>query len=76
MYLNLSITISGQNNERSRLIFESANENIEKWTNFLSDSYSYGIVLGGVIPSFITSFYRYFTSDDGNDAFRLPFFTW
>lgn len=66
----------GQANPTSKRIYDEANEIIEKCTKimyFISVKVSWP---GVVIPIAIYSFYNYFTTDLGFDAFRMPFAEW
>ena len=67
---------TGMENPLCEVIYEKANEKIEKLTEFI---YFAGVKVSPastVIPYSIVSYYFYFTSDLEKDAFSLPFPMW
>ena len=66
----------GMVNPESKLIYENLNEKIEKWSDIF---YVVSVKVSGpgvLIINFIMSYYGYFTTDSGSDAFSLPFLFW
>lgn len=48
----------------------------ENWTKIIHFVYMKVILHVNMIPKAILSFYLYFATDFGNDAFQLPFAVW
>lgn len=76
----LTITIlpnvSGYKNSESKKIYEKINERIEKWTKILYFVWMRGTFPGTMLPNCIISYFLYFATDLGSNAFRLPFPIW
>lgn len=71
-HLKLEIEIS----QASATILEETNEFVEKWTKIGVIATSYVAVPCIVAPKVLISFYVYFMTDSGNDAFDLPVPMW
>lgn len=67
---------TGQTNPTSKRIYDETNEKIEKFTKTIYFVYIRLTIPGVVLPTAIISYFNYFTTDMGNDAFRLPFPDW
>lgn len=67
---------TGMVNAESNLMYVNLNENIEKWSNVFYWVLMKVTAPGILIISFTMSYYLYFTSDLGSDAFCLPYPFW
>lgn len=63
-------------NPQSIRTYEKLNENIEKWTGLFYTVMVQVSVPAVLMPNFIISFYLYFATDFGGDAFSLPIPIW
>lgn len=71
-----SILISGLNDPASAAIYTDVNERIDKLVPIFM-FISVDLTLPPVfLPNFIKSYYLYFFTDSGADAFELPFPNW
>lgn len=60
----------------SRVIYENSNQLVEKWFNIFIRLVMFVTLPGLMFPTFIVSYFKYFTSDLGNDAFEMPYPIW
>ena len=67
---------AGMENPQSKQTYVKLNENIEKWTGVFYFFMVQLSVPAVTMPQFIISFYLYFTTDLGAEAFNLPFVIW
>lgn len=68
--------ILGFKNSSSKIWYFKTNERVEKISkiiNFVVIKFTPQYILW---PKFIISYFTYFTTDSGADAFELPFLTW
>lgn len=56
--------------------FEEANQRVKNLSEMISLIAFKVIPIGSVTPSFLGSFFVYFSTDKGNDAFELPVPMW
>lgn len=56
--------------------YSNLNDKIEKWSNILYSALIKVSVPGILLPNFISSYYLYFSSDLGSEAFGLPYLFW
>lgn len=54
-----------------KCVTEDINENIEKYTRIVHTLFVKVMILCGAVPLNIVSYYRYFTTDLGPDAFLI-----
>ena len=66
----------GMVNTESELMWGNLNGKIEKWSDMFYSIIIKVTVPGLLIINFIMSYYLYFTSDLGSDAFTLPYPFW
>lgn len=69
-------TILGRKNPKSKAMFERTNRLTETICKIIQFLIIYLSVPAFVLPTAVYSFYMYFTTDLGNDAFVLTFPTW
>lgn len=62
--------------ETSRTVFEKTNELVEKWTRIGMFMMKNVFIPCAITLEVTVSFFIYFTTDAGNDAFDLPFPMW
>lgn len=62
--------------DKSKSHYESVNKKIEKISSLLYFSLVKVSTIAFVMPDFIVSFALYFSTDLGNQAFKLPFSSW
>lgn len=67
---------SGLKNPKYKEICEKTNEFVEKWSRRGMFVMKYELIPCIVAPKVIVSFFMYFTTDAGNDAFELPIPMW
>lgn len=60
----------------SKAIYEKYNQQIEKYGEVLGIFMRQVSIPCFIWPKFIISFFTYFTTDLGNDAFQLPYHLW
>lgn len=60
----------------SREIYEKINKKVEKWTEVLYFGLFKVTVPAALLPNCLWSFYIYFSTDLGRDAFNVPFPIW
>lgn len=70
------INNSGLENERSKEFYEIVNAQVNKWAEVSKFAFMNVTFPCITIPNFIMSFFLYFTTDAGSDAFKLPFPEW
>ncbi|XP_055322149.1 putative odorant receptor 85d isoform X2 [Sitodiplosis mosellana] len=63
-------------NPKSKSTYVKLNENIEKWTGVFYSIIVELSVIAVLMPHLIISFYLYFATDLGREAFSLPFQVW
>lgn len=68
--------ISGLKHSASREDFQKTNRQVEKWSEFLVTITMTVVYPCVMFSKFIISFFVYFTTDLGDDAFELPFPYW
>lgn len=73
---NLFYLNKGLGNPISKTHYEKVNEKIEKLSGKLYFALVKISLPAFVLPDFIVSFFLYFSTDLGNQAFKLPFPTW
>lgn len=56
--------------------YEQANTFVEKWHNIIHIAFINVTIPCITLPYFIWSYFSYFTTDIGGDAFILPFSAW
>lgn len=64
------------NNPISKQIYIGYIERIEKWCQNLTFAIMKVTLQCMMWPLFITSFVTYWTTNNGSDAFQLPFYAW
>lgn len=69
-------TVIGLENPPSKAICEKTNELVENLSKVVIFACKYGLGPCIVTPKVIVSFFMYFTTDAGNDAFDLPIPMW
>lgn len=67
---NVEIAIAKRNQQT---IYKKSIEKIEKFSKQFYFIYAQCSPIGVVLPSFLMSFFLYFTTDLGRDSFQLPF---
>lgn len=67
---------TGMVNPDWKFKYENLNEKIEKWSNILYSVFIKVSVPGLLLPNFILSYYSYFSTDLGSEAFGLPYPFW
>lgn len=67
------IYVSGFGNPVSKAIYEEANDLVEKWSKIIASAFTRITAPGLMLPYIIMSYFMYFTTDSGTDAFVLPF---
>lgn len=68
--------VLGLTNPVSRMIYENGNHLVEKWFNIFIRLVMFVTLPGLMFPTFVVSYYKYFTTDLGNDAFEMPYPIW
>lgn len=68
--------ISGLKKAHSKAIYEDLHARMEKWTELIHLANVKVTLPCVVIPKFVMSFYVYYTTDVGGDAFQLPTYAW
>lgn len=68
--------ILGSQNPASKIIYVKIIEKVEKWSRFIHIVLLYVTVPSFVLPKYVVSFYLFYTTDLGNDAFELPLPVW
>lgn len=66
----------GVENPVSKIIYEQTNEKFEKWTKIIYFVCMKVTLPGCMAPNFFISYYNYFATDLGREAFRLPYPEW
>lgn len=66
----------GLENPVSQTIYKKFNQKTEKITSIINSAAIKILYPNILMPTLIASFYAYFTTDLGNDAFQLPFPYW
>lgn len=69
----LQSTFSGQKYPEAKRMYVKTNHQIEKWCNIIYTITIKLFVPILLLPKFIASFFFYFTTELGGDAFELPF---
>lgn len=72
----MKIIISGLENEKSKAIFENLMAQVDKWANLLVFAMVNVTLPCVTIPKIVISFFAYYATDAGSDAFELPFTAW
>lgn len=67
---------TGLINPESERTYVETNRNVEKWCQLVYFAAVKGSSAGVPLLMFVIGYYRYFTTDIGNDAFELLFQTW
>ena len=75
MYIQLEYQ-TGMVNPESKLMYDNLNGKIETWSDMFYLLLVKVSAPGLLIISFSVSYYLYFTTDLGSDAFLLPFHLW
>lgn len=76
--MSMKVTFSdseGLENPKSREILEKASNFVEKLSKN-GVAFMKFTTLGITIPHLVPSYFRYFTTDSGEDSFSLPYLTW
>lgn len=68
--------LSGLKTPKSKEICEETHQLVEKYTELGLFSMTHVIPPCFLFPRVIVSYYKYFTTDSGNDAFDLPVTIW
>lgn len=63
-------------NPSSRLLYEKTNRRAEKWSEIIFILMAKVTPIAWLSPRVIISFFFYFTTDMGNEAFELPSPMW
>lgn len=63
------------NYPKSKEIYDQTNRQIEKWSEFAKNSIIV-IPLCIIVPQFTISYFKYFTTNLGNEAFQLVVPMW
>lgn len=63
-------------NPSSRVIFQKSVQNVEKWSDCLNFALLNVTALLTMWPTFIYSYFIYFSTDMQEEAFILPFYIW
>lgn len=66
----------GLQNEASKAIYVEVNDRIEKWSQIVHFVLVNVSIPFLILPKYLVSFYLYYTTDMGNDAFELPLPMW
>lgn len=59
----------------SKVIHEEKIQDVRKWSKAL-DIFMMNSVRIAMLPKLFVSFFRYFTTNLGHDAFELPYLMW
>lgn len=73
---SLNNIISGSENEASKVIYTKVNSKLVKWSEWFYFANMKVTLPAFTFPNLIKSFFIYFTTDVGADAFQLPFYAW
>lgn len=76
MIIGLNHIISGFKKTASKAIYENLFAKTEKWAELIYIANVKVTLPCLTIPDFVKSFYVYFTTDVGGDAFQLPVYAW
>lgn len=63
---------TGQNDPTSKYLYNKANETIDKWTTNLHTFLFKISIPIAIIPTLLVSYYFYFATDMGGEAFIFP----
>lgn len=63
-------------NDDSKVIYENIIIKVEKYSEIFNLAFVKVTMPISMFPHFFLSYFAYFTTDAGNDAFRLPFLEW
>lgn len=72
----VSAIVSGLENQISAAIYAKVNERVELCTKIFYYALTNFTTPGIMAPKFVISFYLYFSTDLGEDAFSLPYPVW
>lgn len=73
---SLNNIVSGSETEASKAIYGKLNAKLVKWSEWFNFASMKVTLPALTLPNIIKSFFIYFTTDDGADAFQLPFYAW
>lgn len=68
--------VSGLRFAASKAMYEKTNSNVEKWCKILITAAMTAVLQSVMFSKFILSYFLYFATDLGRDAFQMPFPTW
>lgn len=75
-FLNLKKTTGTRQSQVSRKIYEEMNAFVEKWSYIIDLAFNKVSTASISVPCFVLSYFLYFATDLGQDAFILPFRVW
>lgn len=68
--------MAGLKSPTSKSIYMEANIFVEKWSSIIYVLFTKASVPIMILPLLILSYFLYFTTDLGRNAFQLPFVIW
>lgn len=74
--MNFKYMTIGLESSKMKALYEKTNQRVEKYSRIGAFVTVCVIVPSFMLPKAIVSFFMYFTSDVGNDAFNLPVPIW
>lgn len=70
------IEIKGSINDGKRVIYEKACKFVEKLSSYIYIGYVKIVLPFTTAPYLVSSYFNYYTTNLGKDAFSLPFVMW